>query len=66
MLISLGAIIIYVAFRFQRVTFGFAAVAALVHDVLVVLGVVALASPGQAAEHLARYSGCTTSRSICP
>ena len=44
MLISLGAIIIYVAFRFQRVTFGFAAVAALVHDVLVVLGVVALAS----------------------
>lgn len=44
MLISLGAIIIYVWFRFQRVTFGFAAVAALVHDVLVVLGVVALAS----------------------
>ena len=44
MLISLGAIILYVAFRFQRVTFGFAAVAALVHDVLVVLGVVALAS----------------------
>lgn len=44
MLISLGAIIIYVAFRFHRVTFGLAAVAALVHDVLVVLGVVALAS----------------------
>lgn len=44
MLISLVAIIIYVAFRFQRATFGFAAVAALVHDVLVVLGVVALAS----------------------
>ena len=44
MLISLGAIIIYVWFRFQRLTFGFAAVAALVHDVLVVLGVVALAS----------------------
>lgn len=44
MLISLGAIIIYVAFRFQRVTFGIAAVAALVHDVLVVLGLVALAS----------------------
>ena len=44
MLISLGAIIIYVWFRFQRVTFGLAAVAALVHDVLVVLGVVALAS----------------------
>ena len=44
MLISLGAIIIYVAFRFHRITFGIAAVAALVHDVLVVLGVVALAS----------------------
>jgi SecD/SecF fusion protein len=44
MLISLGAIIIYVWFRFQRLTFGLAAVAALVHDVLVVLGVVALAS----------------------
>jgi len=44
MLISLGAIIIYVAFRFHRVTFGVAAVAALIHDVLVVLGVVALAS----------------------
>ncbi|MBL6706008.1 MAG: protein translocase subunit SecD [Planctomycetaceae bacterium] len=44
MLISLGAIIIYVAFRFHRVTFGIAAVAALVHDVLVVLGIVALAS----------------------
>jgi SecD/SecF fusion protein len=44
MVISLGAIIIYVAFRFHRLTFGFAAVAALVHDVLVVLGVVALAS----------------------
>lgn len=44
MLISLGAIIIYVWFRFQRLTFGFAAVAALVHDVLVVVGVVALAS----------------------
>tara|TARA_R110002072_G_scaffold179059_1_gene335002 strand:- start:26148 stop:29102 length:2955 start_codon:yes stop_codon:yes gene_type:complete len=44
MLISLGAIIIYVAFRFHRVTFGLAAVAALVHDVLVVLGIVALAS----------------------
>ena len=44
MLISLGAIIIYVAFRFHRVTFCIAAVAALVHDVLVVLGIVALAS----------------------
>ena len=44
MLLSLGGIIIYVWFRFQRVTFGIAAVAALIHDVLVVLGVVALAS----------------------
>jgi SecD/SecF fusion protein len=44
MVISLAAIIIYIWFRFQRITFGFAAVAALVHDVLVVLGVMALAS----------------------
>jgi len=44
MLISLAAIIAYIWFRFQRITFGFAAVAALVHDVLVVLGVMALAS----------------------
>lgn len=44
MLASLAAIIVYIWFRFQRVTFGFAAVVALVHDVLVVLGLVALAS----------------------
>ncbi len=44
MLISLAAIIVYIWFRFQRITFGFAAVVALVHDVLVVLGVMALAS----------------------
>ncbi|QDT42478.1 bifunctional preprotein translocase subunit SecD/SecF [Gimesia alba] len=42
MLISLIAIVAYVWFRFQRITFGLAAVAALVHDVLVVLGLVAL------------------------
>ncbi|MCH9656993.1 MAG: protein translocase subunit SecD [Planctomycetes bacterium] len=42
MLISLVAIVAYVWFRFQRITFGLAAVAALVHDVLVVLGMVAI------------------------
>lgn len=42
MLISLVAIVAYVWFRFQRITFGLAAVAALIHDVLVVLGLVAL------------------------
>ncbi len=41
---SLLAIIAYLWFRFQRVTFGLAAVAAVVHDVLVVLGIVAIAS----------------------
>ena len=41
---SLIAIVAYIWFRFDRVTFGLAAVAALVHDVLVVLGMVALAS----------------------
>ncbi len=44
MTLSLAAIIIYIWLRFQRVTFGFAAVVALVHDVAVVLGSVALAS----------------------
>jgi len=44
MLVSLAAIVAYIWFRFQRITFGLAAVAALVHDVLVVLGMVALAS----------------------
>jgi len=42
MLFSLVAIIGYIWFRFQRATFGIAAVVALVHDVLVLLGVVAL------------------------
>ncbi|MCL4109912.1 UNVERIFIED_CONTAM: hypothetical protein GTU68_003280 [Idotea baltica] len=41
-IISLFAIVGYIWFRFQRVTFGVAAVVALVHDVLVVLGMVAL------------------------
>ena len=43
-LISMGATIVYLWFRFQRVTFGLAAVAAVAHDVLVVLGLVALVS----------------------
>ena len=44
MLVSLIAIVAYIWVRFQRITFGLAAVAALVHDVLVVLGAVAFAS----------------------
>lgn len=44
MLTSLVAIIAYIWFRFQRVTFGLAAVAALLHDVLIVLGLMAMAS----------------------
>lgn len=43
-IVSLIAIVAYIWFRFQRITFGLAAVAALVHDVLVVLGMVALCS----------------------
>lgn len=42
MLFSLLAIIGYLWVRFQRVTFGLAACAALVHDVLVVLGMLAV------------------------
>jgi len=42
--ISLLAIVFYIWIRFDKVTFGLAAVAALVHDVLIVLGMVALAS----------------------
>lgn len=42
--ISLLAIVAYVWFRFQAITFGLAAVVALVHDVLIVLGLMALAS----------------------
>jgi SecD/SecF fusion protein len=40
--LSIVGIIIYVAFRFRSWAFGFAAVVALVHDVMVVLGIVAL------------------------
>ncbi|MBS0202508.1 MAG: protein translocase subunit SecD [Planctomycetes bacterium] len=39
---SLIMIIIYIWFRFEKVYFGFAAVAALAHDVLVTLGCIAL------------------------
>ena len=44
MVASLIAIVGYIWFRFQRVDFGLAAVAALVHDVLFVLGALALAN----------------------
>lgn len=40
--LSILGIIVYVAFRFRSWYFGFAAVIALIHDVLVVLGLVAL------------------------
>jgi SecD/SecF fusion protein len=43
-IVSLLAIVGYIWFRFQRITFGVAAVVALIHDVLIVLGMVALAS----------------------
>ena len=43
MLFSLIAIVAYLWVRFQRVTFGLAACVALVHDVLCVLGIVAIA-----------------------
>ena len=42
MIISLLAIIAYLWIRFQKVTFGLAACVALIHDVLCVLGLVAL------------------------
>ena len=41
---SLIAIVAYIWFRFQRITFGLAAIAAIVHDVLCVLGLVAIAA----------------------
>ncbi len=44
MLIALVAIVAYIWIRFQQIAFGLAAVVALVHDVLVVLGLVAIAS----------------------
>ncbi|MCA8987015.1 MAG: protein translocase subunit SecF, partial [Planctomycetaceae bacterium] len=43
-LLSLAAIIAYVWFRFTRLAFGLAAVVALIHDVLCVLGLVAIGS----------------------
>ncbi|QDV55658.1 protein translocase subunit SecD [Rosistilla oblonga] len=42
MLASLVFIVGYIWFRFQRVAFGFAAVVALVHDVLITLGAIAV------------------------
>ncbi len=39
---SLMVIILYIWFRFQRVIYGFAAVAALIHDVLITLGAIAV------------------------
>lgn len=44
LVVSLLAIIAYIWFRFQRITFGLAAVVALVHDVTIVLGLVAIGS----------------------
>ncbi|OYP34688.1 protein translocase subunit SecD [Rhodopirellula sp. MGV] len=42
MFASLMVIILYIWFRFQRVIYGFAAVAALIHDVLITLGAIAI------------------------
>ncbi|MBW3599206.1 MAG: protein translocase subunit SecF [Planctomycetes bacterium] len=42
LLLSLVGIVIYLWIRFQRVAYGLAAVAAVVHDILVMLGAVAL------------------------
>ena len=39
---SIVCIILYIWFRFQRVIYGFAAVAALIHDVLITLGAIAV------------------------
>ncbi|MBW3539640.1 MAG: protein translocase subunit SecD [Planctomycetes bacterium] len=43
MLISMAAIVAYLWFRFQRISYGLATMAAVVHDVLFVLGSVAVA-----------------------
>ena len=43
-IISLVGIVAYIWFRFQRVVYGLAAVAALIHDVLVTLGMIALSA----------------------
>ncbi|MCA9232272.1 MAG: protein translocase subunit SecD [Planctomycetales bacterium] len=42
--ISLVGIVAYIWFRFQRVVYGLAAVVALIHDVLVTLGMIALSA----------------------
>ena len=42
MLVSLFAIVMYIRVRFYEYSYGFAAVAALVHDVLITLGVIAV------------------------
>ncbi len=44
LLLSLACIVGYIWLRFQRVVFGLAAVVALVHDVLITLGVIALSA----------------------
>jgi SecD/SecF fusion protein len=44
LLASMVAIVLYIWFRFQRVTFGLAAVVALVHDMLITVGLIAAAS----------------------
>ncbi len=44
LIVSMLAIVLYVWFRFQNVVFGFAAVIALIHDVLVTIGFLALSS----------------------
>jgi len=41
-LLSLFAVVLYIRFRFVEYSYGFAAVAALVHDVLITLGVLAV------------------------
>lgn len=43
-LASLVMIVVYIWFRFEKVYFGYAAVAALAHDVLVTLGAIAIAA----------------------
>ncbi len=43
-ILSLFAIVVYIWFRFEKVYFGIAAVAALAHDVLVTIGAVAVAA----------------------
>ncbi len=44
LLLSLACIVGYIWLRFQRVVFGLAAVVALVHDVLITLGIIALSA----------------------